>query len=66
MSQRYVGASGAYYTIIEPALGKGGEGSVYKVSEKPNYVLKLYNDKNKMEDLIHEYKIKNGYGFPKI
>ena len=49
MSQRYVGASGAYYTIIEPALGKGGEGSVYKISEKPNYVLKLYNDKLRTE-----------------
>lgn len=49
MSQRYVGASGAYYTIIEPALGKGGEGSVYKISEKPDYVLKVFIDKNRTE-----------------
>lgn len=49
MSQRYVGASGAYYTIIEPALGKGGEGFIYKISEKPDYVLKLYIDKLRTE-----------------
>ena len=49
MSQRYVGASGVYYTIIEPALGKGGEGSVYKISEKPDYVLKVFIDKNRTE-----------------
>lgn len=49
MSQQYVGTSGAYYTIIEPALGKGGEGSVYKISEKPDYVLKVFIDKNRTE-----------------
>lgn len=49
MSQRYVGVSGEYYTIIEPALGKGGEGSVYKISEKPDYVLKVFIDKNRTE-----------------
>lgn len=49
MSQRYVGTSSAYYTLIEPALGKGGEGSVYKISEKPNYVVKIYNDKHRTE-----------------
>lgn len=49
MSQQYVGANGAYYTIIEPALGKGGEGSVYKILEKPDYVLKVFIEKNRTE-----------------
>ena len=38
----YEGKSGQSYTIIEPFLGKGGEGAVYAISGQPNYVMKIY------------------------
>jgi len=45
----FTGKTGNSYTIIEPALGKGGEGSVYSVSGKPNYVVKVFLEKNRTE-----------------
>lgn len=33
MGKTYVGVNGANYTIIKPALGKGGEGAIYKIRE---------------------------------
>lgn len=43
MGKTYVGVNGANYTIIKPALGKGGEGAIYKIREKSNLVLKVFN-----------------------
>ena len=49
MAQTYKGTKGANYTIVEPALGKGGEGSVYRISGMPDYVLKIFLEKNRTE-----------------
>lgn len=49
MATTYIGKSGKSYTIIEPALGKGGEGSVYKIINMPNYVLKVFLDSKRTE-----------------
>ena len=38
----YIGTTGKMYTTVEPALGKGGEGSVYKIQQMPNCVLKVF------------------------
>ena len=38
----YIGTTGKVYTTIEPALGKGGEGSIYKIQQLPNCVLKVF------------------------
>lgn len=48
----YIGKSGKSYTVIEPALGKGGEGSVYKISGMPDYVLKVFHPAN-INDTLH-------------
>ena len=40
----YTGTKNTRYTIIEPALGKGGEGSVYRISGMPDYVLKVFDN----------------------
>lgn len=49
MSTTYVGKSGKQYTVITPAVGKGGEGSVYKISNMPNCVLKVFLDGKRTE-----------------
>ena len=45
----YIGTTGKMYTTIEPALGKGGEGSVYKITGMPNVVLKVFIDPKRTE-----------------
>lgn len=45
----YIGKTGKTYTTIEPALGKGGEGSVYRISGMPDYVLKVFLDAKRTE-----------------
>lgn len=45
----YTGRKNNSYTVIEPAVGKGGEGSVYKIAGMPDYVLKIFNEKNRTE-----------------
>ncbi len=45
----YIGRNGTKYTIETPALGKGGEGTVYKISGMPNCVLKVFADGKKTE-----------------
>ncbi len=45
----YTGVNGTIYTPITPALGKGGEGTVYKLSGMPNYVLKVFLDQKRTE-----------------
>lgn len=45
----YIGASTRQYTIIEPALGKGGEGSVYQIAGKPDLVLKVFLEEKRTE-----------------
>lgn len=49
MASSYIGKSGRQYTIITPPLGKGGEGTVYKISGMPNCVLKIFADGKKTE-----------------
>ena len=36
----FKGKSGTSYKIIEPAIGKGGEGSIYKINGMPNFLAK--------------------------
>ena len=45
----FTGKTGTGYETIEPAIGKGGEGSVYKIKGMPKYVLKVFIDKNRTE-----------------
>ena len=49
MATKYVGINGINYTLIEPAIGKGGEGSVYKIEAVPDCVAKIYVDKERTE-----------------
>lgn len=49
MAITYTGKQGKKYSIIEPAVGKGGEGSVYKISGMPDYVLKVFADSKRTE-----------------
>lgn len=49
MSRQYKGKNGSQYSIIEPALGKGGEGSVYKINSMPDYVAKIFIDNKRTE-----------------
>lgn len=44
MAATYKGKNGKLYTVIEPAIGKGGEGSVYGITGMPDYVLKVFKD----------------------
>lgn len=46
---QYTGIKGTRYETIEPALGKGGEGSVYGIKNKSGSVLKVYQDKCRTE-----------------
>ena len=46
---QYTGINGTVYETIEPPIGKGGEGSVYKIKGMPGSVLKVYSDKCKTE-----------------
>ena len=45
----FKGKSGTSYKIIEPAIGKGGEGSIYKIDGMPNFVLKEFIDSKRTE-----------------
>ena len=45
----FKGKSGTSYKIIEPAIGKGGEGSIYKINGMPNFVLKEFIDSKRTE-----------------
>ena len=45
----FKGKSGTSYKIIEPAIGNGGEGSVYKINGMPNFVLKEFIDSKRTE-----------------
>ena len=47
----FKGKSGASYKIIEPAIGKGGEGSIYKIDGMPNFVLKVFSDSKRTEEI---------------
>ncbi len=43
MTKVYTGTKNSNYTIIEPPIGKGGEGSIYRIKDKSNLVLKVFN-----------------------
>lgn len=45
----YIGSKGETYIIETPALGKGGEGSIYKIKGKSNLVLKVFNPDKRNE-----------------
>ena len=45
----YIGTKGETYTISTSPLGKGGEGSIYKINGKPNQVLKIFNPDKRNE-----------------
>lgn len=42
MAATYKGNSGRTYTTIEPPIGKGGEGAVYRIAGATGYVLKVF------------------------
>ena len=44
MDKIYQGRSGKTYTINEPALASGGEGSVYAIDGIPNLVMKIFKE----------------------
>ena len=46
---QYTGTNGTKYETIEPPIGKGGEGSVYKIKGMPGSVLKVYKENNRTE-----------------
>lgn len=43
----YRGRNGQNYKTIEPALGRGGEGIVYRVERWPDYVIKVLNENHR-------------------
>lgn len=45
----YIGTTGKIYKVLEPAVGKGGEGSVYRISNMPDYVLKVFLEAKRTE-----------------
>ncbi len=45
----YKGVNGAKYTVIEPPLGKGGEGTVYTIAGMPGHVLKLFKPEKRTD-----------------
>lgn len=45
----FQGRNGKVYENIEPALGSGGEGTVYKITGMADYVLKVYRDDKRTE-----------------
>ena len=49
MAASYTSKNGKVYTVIEPAMGKGGEGSVYSIAGTPDYVLKVFKDDKRTE-----------------
>lgn len=49
----YIGTTGKIYKTVDPPLGKGGEGSVYKISKMPDCVLKVFLD-NKRSETRHK------------
>ena len=40
----YQGLNGKYYGIVEPAIGRGGEGTVYRIKGEPDKVAKIFNE----------------------
>lgn len=53
IGQIYTGINGNIYTAIEPALGKGGEGSVHEILGNSLSVVKIFNKKQRTK-LKHE------------
>lgn len=49
MPNIFWGRQGTAYNVIEPPIGKGGEGSVYRISGMPDYVLKVFIDSKRTE-----------------
>lgn len=45
----YVGLKGESYSIENTPLGKGGEGSIFRIIGKPDLVLKLFNQDKRTE-----------------
>ena len=45
----YTGINGKQYAVEEPPLGKGGEGSVYRITGMPNAVLKVFIEPKRTE-----------------
>ncbi len=46
----YQGKNGTVYQTLEPPVGKGGEGSVYRIQGKPDYVLKVFAPGKRTEE----------------
>ena len=46
----FQGINGTCYAAIEPAIGQGGEGSVYRIKKNPGYVLKIFKKDKRTEE----------------
>ena len=40
----YLGIMGKRYSIVEPPIGRGGEGAVYKIEGESDKVVKIFNE----------------------
>lgn len=49
MALTYNGKNGKTYMVIEPPIGKGGEGTVYGIIGMPDFVLKVFRDDKRTE-----------------
>ena len=49
MGATYTGKNGKKYTIIDPPIGRGGEGAVYKIEKEPDFVLKIFKENRRSE-----------------
>lgn len=45
----YIGVNGTRYTVVEPALGKGGEGAVYRILGVAGSVAKVFKKEKRTE-----------------
>lgn len=43
----YLGIMGKRYSIVEPPIGRGGEGAVYKIEGESDKVVKIFNEKRR-------------------
>ena len=45
----YIGVNGERYSVVEPPLGRGGEGAVYQIAGAPGSVAKVFKQEKRTE-----------------
>lgn len=48
--KKYTGQSGQKYIALEPSLGKGGEGAVYRIKDNDSLVLKIFFEEKRTQE----------------